>query len=354
MTQSNEVRTYRLDGEITMLAPLSHIGESHGTDSYLAEQIVIGPDGEPVEVFVYSGNAFRGMMRDQGTKYLLDRLGGLAVPVETFHLLFSGGSLGSETHVDIEQARMYRRMLPLFSILGGGTGNQIIGGKLRVGQMYPVTEECERILPPRYRTGNLPSWRRWTMEQSYTRKDDSKDERLRGYLAGSLEQEIAALEGEIEEAKLALESGDTERLRSSVKPVKPAQSSRKKDQPQQMRYTVECLAPGSILYQRIELVDVTELELGAWVSCLAEWSKSPYLGGKSNVGLGLCEAKWEYTIPGVDEEWKPFAEIEDGKCLLGSPAEQAKKAYDEFLLSLYQTYIEGSETELKQLLGATA
>src|SRR5690606_19113692 len=123
---------------------------------------------------------------------------------------------------------------------------------------------------------------------------------------------------------------------------------------QRMRYTVECLAPGSVMYQRIELIDVNELELGAWVSCLAEWSKSPYLGGKSNVGLGLCEASWQYIIPGEDEEWKPFAEITDGKCLLGGPAEQAKETYDQFLLSIYQTYIEGSETQLKKLLGAAS
>lgn len=329
MTRTEEqVKTYRLDGEIRMLAPLSHIGESHGTDSYLAEQVVIGPDGQPVEVFVYSGNAFRGMMRDQGMKYLLDRLGGIQVPVETFHLLFSGGSLGSETFVDIEQARLYRRMLPLFSILGGGTGNQIIGGKLRVGQMYPITRECERILPEKYRRDDLPSWRQWTVEMSFTRKDDTKDERLRGYLQLPPAEEHLMLEGEVK------------------KPVG-------KEVPQQMRYTVECLAPGSVLYQRIELIDVTELELGAWVSCLAEWSKSPYLGGKSNIGLGLCEAEWQYIIPGEDEEWKPFAKVTEGRCLLGPRPQEAKNNYDAFLLSIYNHYIEGKRDELKMLLGVS-
>jgi hypothetical protein len=328
MNQQNNVKTYRLDGVIRMLSPLSHIGESHGTDSYLAEQIVIGPDRRPVEVFVYSGNAFRGLMRDQGVKYLLDNLGGIQVPVETFHLLFSGGSLGSETHVDISQARMYRKLLPLFSIFGGGTGNQIISGKLRVGQMYPITRECAHIVPERYRQDELPSWRQWTMEQSYTRKDDSKDERLRLYLHTGDDQQLM-IEGETQESK-------------------------KKEQPTQMRYTVECLAPGSELYQRIELVDVTEVELGAWVSCLAEWSRSPYIGGKSNVGLGLCEASWEYIVPGEDEEWKPFATITDGRCLLGPAPQEAKAQYDRFLLAMYQHYIQGQAQELRALLGATA
>lgn len=329
---SEQVKTYRLDGEIRMLAPLSHIGESHGTDSYLAEQVVIGPDGQPQEVFVYSGNAFRGMMRDCGVRYLLDRLGGLQVPVEIFHLLFSGGSLGSRTFVDIEQARMYRRLLPLFSILGGGTGNQIISGKLRVGQLYPVTEECRRILPEKYRKKTeLPSWRQWTIDVSLIRKDDSKDERLRKYLLGAGQEQKPMLET------------------TSDKPA-----SKEKEPAQQMRYTVECLAPGAVLYQRIELVDVTELELGAWVSCLAKWSQSPYLGGKSNIGFGLCEASWQYIIPGEDEEWKPFVAIKDGRCLMSPMPQQAMETYDHFLLSLYQAYLDNSQTEIKMLLAGEA
>jgi hypothetical protein len=320
---NHKLNTYRLDGEIKMLAPLSHIGESHGTDSYLAEQSIIGPDGSPEEVFVYSGNAFRGMMRDCGTRYLLDSLGGIQVPPETFHLLFSGGSLGDKTHVDIEQARMYRQALPLFSILGGGTGNQIIGGKLRVGQMYPITRECRRILPEKYQSDDLPSWRQWTIDISLTRKDDSKDESLRSYMHN---------------APLLLDGPE----------------GKTTEKPQQMRYTVEALAPGSVLYQRTELIAASELELGAWVSCLAKWSQSPYLGGKSNVGFGLCEAKWEYIIPGDFEEWQPFAEIRDGRCILGQEAEEAKERYDYFLLQMYHRYIDGQRDELQKLLGVVS
>lgn len=329
---AEQVKTYRLDGEIKALTPLSHIGETHGTDSYLAEQVVVGPDGEPQEVFVYSGNAFRGLMRDCGVQYLLDRLGGLQVPLETFHLLFSGGSLGSKTFVDVEQARMYRRLLPLFSILGGGTGNQIISGKLRVGQLYPVTEECRRILPEKYQERELPSWRQWTVEISLTRKDDTKDDRLRKYLLQIDQNE-----------QLMLDTSD-----------EGAKGGRRDEPAQQMRYTVECLAPGSVLYQRIELVDATELELGAWVSCLAKWSQSPYLGGKANIGFGLCEASWNYIIPGEDEEWKPFVTVKDGQCLMGPVPQQAIETYERFLLSLYQTYLENNQTEIKKLLAGEA
>jgi len=167
-----ETFDYRLEGKVTLLSPLSHIGESLGPDSFLAESVVIDERGKPVECFLYSGNAFRGMLRDKGMKYLLDKLGEVKLPLETFYLLFSGGSLGGEQKIDIEQARMYRKMLPIFSIFGGGVGNQIVGGKMKVGQMIPLVKECQRILPERFRDPDagtcMKIFRSFQMDQSST------------------------------------------------------------------------------------------------------------------------------------------------------------------------------------------
>ncbi|MCK9328186.1 MAG: hypothetical protein M0P69_22000, partial [Bacteroidales bacterium] len=120
----------RLDGKVTLLSPMSHIGESSGPDSFLSQDIIIGPDGQPVEAFVYSGNAFRGQLRDLAAMYMTDRLGGITYNPDVFYLLFSGGSLGGAQSVDIDQARMYRRNVPMLSVFGGGVGNQILAGKL--------------------------------------------------------------------------------------------------------------------------------------------------------------------------------------------------------------------------------
>lgn len=111
MQNKEKTQSIRLDGRITLLSSLSHIGESTGPDSWLSQDYIIGPDGQPTECFLYSGNSFRGILRDIAAKYLLDKLGGIAVPLEVFHLLFSGGSLGGAQSVDIDQARMYRRYL---------------------------------------------------------------------------------------------------------------------------------------------------------------------------------------------------------------------------------------------------
>ena len=322
-----KTKTYdlKLDGLITLLSPLSHIGESLGVDSYLSTDYIIGPDGTPVECFTYSGNAFRGILRDMAAKYLLDKLGGCAVPLETFHLLFSGGSIGGAQSIDIDKARMYRKVLPAFSIFGGGVGNQIMEGKLKIGAMYPLVKECQRIIPERFMEGieNPVSWRKWTFEKSYTRRDDSKQENLRDYIINN--EVDGMLTGKTEE--------------------------KKKDGPAtQMRYTVELLCAGAVLYQRIHLQDLTELELGAFVSALYEFSKRPYLGGKSGTGHGLCRIEYEYSYPGDREPRGKFIKVDDNLLWLSEPAEEAKGKYDDFLLKLYDGYLEEKEPELKQLL----
>src|SRR5690606_23450406 len=127
------------------------------------------PDGSPVEVFIYSGNAFRGMLRDKGAAYMLDSLGQgatIQVPLDVFYLLFSGGALGGKSSVDIDQARRIRQAVPLISVLGGGVGNQILPGKIHVGDAYPLCAETQHLIPEGLRDPEALSWRHLTTERS--------------------------------------------------------------------------------------------------------------------------------------------------------------------------------------------
>jgi CRISPR type IV-associated protein Csf2 len=323
----------RLDGKVTLLSPLSHIGTSSGPDSFLSEDIVIGPDGQPVEAFVYSGNAFRGQLRDLAAMYMTEKLGGLTYNPDVFYLLFSGGSLGGAQSVDIDQARMYRRNVPMLSVFGGGVGNQILTGKLKCGAMYPLVSECQRILPPHLRQENAPSWRQWTFEKSFTRMDDAKNENLRKYLVGA-----PALPGAEQQALLPGEAAPEEKKK------------KEKDAPQQMRYTVEMLAAGAVLYQRIDLCDMSDLELGAFVSALVEFSKHSYIGGKSGAGHGLCEIEYTWRPAGAKETSGKFLSVDTDCLWLSKPAEDAKGVYDDFLVRIYEQYLEGHADELTKLL----
>lgn len=321
----------RIDGIITLLSPLSHIGESHGPDSYLSESTIIGPDGRPIQCFTYSGNAFRGMIRDLGSQYLLEKLGNIQLPIELFYMLFSGGSIGGDQSIDIDQGRRYRKALPLFSILGGGVGNQILQGKMNIGAMFPLVRECQRVLPKKYRSEDAPSWRHWTTEHSFTRTDDAKNDNLRQFIALP------------EEEKPLIEGGQTELFEEKKEAPK-----KKKEALQQMRYNIELLATGSQLYQRIDLIDVNELELGAFVSALHQLSKKPYIGGQNRIGMGLIEADYEYR----DESGKikPFMTIAEEQPEMGSLAEGAKQKYDAFLKEMYDQYIIANKAELAQML----
>lgn len=323
----------RLEGEIRLLAPLSHIGEVLGTDSYLAEHKIVGPDGRPVECFVYSGNAFRGQLRDLGTVYMLRKLGSPQISLEAFQLLFSGGTLSEEHSIDIAQARLYRKLIPLLAVLGGGVGNQILRGKACVGAMYPLCAECQHVLPERLRDPDAPSYRLWTQELSFTRMDDAKNESLRQYL---LDPDRPALPKPEQQTFVAGEK----------------KTEGRKEPKQQMRYTVECLAAGSRLYQRIDLLDCSQVELGAFVSCLAEFSRAPYLGGMSRMGFGLCEAQWMYLDLDTGETGH-FVEVgREQRYLPGPRAAEAQQAYDRFLLDLYDRMLEAKGAEIKALLGA--
>ncbi len=354
MEKVNDLRTIRLDGKITLLAALSHIGESLGIDSYLSEDLIIGPDGQPVECFLYSGNSFRGILRDMAAKYLLDKLGGVAIPLETFHLLFSGGSIGGTQSLDIDQARMYRKMLPAFSIFGGGVGNQIMEGKLKIGSMYPLVAECQRVVPEKYRDPDAPSWRKWTYEKSYTRRDDSKQENLRKYIVEALEEDallLAPKQQEQQAQQALLEDGSPVEEKDLGAQQKEAKAKKKKDGPAtQMRYTVELLAAGSVLYQRIYLQDMSDLELGAFVSALHEFQAKPFLGGKSGTGHGLCEIEYEWSYPGDAEPRGVFLKVSENQLWLSRPAEEAKQEYDDFLQRVYNGYLEDKAPELRQLL----
>lgn len=330
MTQTNGTHLI-LEGVVRLLAPLSHIGESTGTESFLNTVNIIRPDGEPAEVFIYSGNAFRGALRDLAAEYMLGRLGVEKMGLELFHMLFSGGAIGGEQSVDIDQARRFRALVPMFSLWGGGVGNQIMGGKMHVGAMYPICAECINILPERLRVAET-SWRQLITEQSYTRTDDAKNERLRERFIQQLpDQDRLMLEGETAE--------------------KPDKLERK---PQQMRYTQELVAPGAQFYQRIDFKHVTDVELGSFVSALSEFSKHPYLGGQNRIGHGLCELSYTWREAGQPGEGEHFLTVGPNGMLFGAKAKDSLEAYNEYLARIYEEYLAMNQMTLQKMLEAGA
>lgn len=317
------MKHYRLFGEFTTLSPLSHIGESISTITYLVEEPILQPSGQVEPVFVYNGNAWRGQLRDLAAQYMLSKLG-MTVNLDAFHLLFSGGKIGGEQSVDLNQARTMRRAVPMISLFGGGVGNQIMPGKMRVGSSYPVCIEAAPVLRDDYHADCLKThYRQLTMEKSYTRMDDSKHPGLIDHVVAS---DQPLLEGKKEK-----KSGDVST---------------------QMRMTSELLIPGVKLIHEIDFIDCSEVELGVFASALSAFSASPYIGGQCNRGHGKVAYRSRIVDMATGDNYG-FAKIDgEGPARLSELATQAKDAYDAHLKAQYDQFLEQSKSEIAGLLGA--
>lgn len=325
----------RLQGTFRLLSPLSHIGESISATSYLVQEPVIQPGGGVEQLFVYSGNAWRGQLRDLAAEYMLDALGGPRLPLDTFHMLFAGGRIGGEQSTNIEQARRMRRAIPLMAVWGGGVGNQILPGKLRVRNAYPLVEEALPVLPRQYHeAASRTRYADITFEKSFSRMDDSRDARVAD--ARLLAAPVAVSQGAL------------------MAPADAPVAKAAKEPPEQMRMTVELVAAGTVLATAIDVLDCSEVELGCLVSALHRFARSPHIGGQANRGHGLVELEYGLVrLDAAEPVMEPFVMVEgDGlPPRLGAAAAGAKAAYDAHLEEMYAAYLTENASEVRGLLG---
>jgi hypothetical protein len=315
-------RHVKLSGTFTTRSPLSHIGETISTGSYLVQEPILQPDGSIEEVFCYSGNAWRGQLRDLSATYMLAHLK-TAVPLEAFHLLYSGGRIGGDQKVDIGAARAMRAAIPHVSVFGGGVGNQILPGKLRVSNAYPICAEAMPALPESVHERAVGvSYRGLTFEKEFSRKDDAKDERLTPYVASV---ETLLLEG--------------------------AQETKRDGPADQMRMRAELLIAGVSLWTELECLGVSEVELGCIAAALHEFAKSPHIGGQANKGHGLVSLRYQMLDMDTGEV-VDFLKVDGEVAKLGHAAQEAKAAYDGHLRALYDRMLETKGGEIRALLGA--
>ena len=244
----------KIEGKITALEPISHIGESRSIDSlFNREAMLITTKAgitKRIEVPIISGNSLRGVLRRKAGYRLLEML---EVRKETLsedmqHAFFSGGMLhkGADGGViDTQFITKIRQNLPIISLFGSVMGNQMIQSKLDVGQLVPISCQTQG------RTGIESEISIYSLldERPATRRDDMED--------------------------------------------KP-KGAPDDEQKQQMRYTHEVLVAGTEFYHYFTLKSCNELETGAFWSTLAEFSKYPKIGGLGCRGFGMV--RLGYTI----------------------------------------------------------
>jgi len=246
---------FRIEGKITALEPISHIGESRSIDSlFNREAMLITTKAgitKRIEVPIISGNSLRGVLRRKAGYRLLELLG---LKKETLaeglqHAIFSGGILkkGAGNGVlDTQFISKLRSNISIISLFGSAIGQQLIQGKLDVGQLIPISCQTQG------RTGIESEISIYSLldERPATRRDDMED-----------------------------------KTKGTQDPD---------EQKQQMRYTHEVLVAGTEFYHYFTLKSCNELEKGAFWSTLAEFSKYPKIGGLGCRGFGMV--KLGYTI----------------------------------------------------------
>ena len=267
-----------------MTAPVSHIGEVASTGSYF--QTIKTSTGR---LPIITANSIRGILRDNGAKYLLDNLG-TKVSKEIFHVLFSGGNLNGTMKNDVAKAKAVREHFPFISLFGGGLGDMIMAGKMAVGNLYPLVAET-------YETLGEPmtdvSWKNLIDEIEFTRTDDGKDDVLAEYIEN------------VEEEKKAKAST-------------------------QMRLSVQYMAKGTEFVQDIHFFDnVTPLEMGAFYSAIVEWFKLPKIGGMASKGFGTFSATVGDNLVVVDDSGIQICD--DVKSLISSYNDFIKSEGCEFI-----------------------
>lgn len=323
------MQTLVFEGTMTALTSISHIGDSHGVNSKLRREKVIQSNGSVEEVPIISGNALRGILRDRGMLHMLKLLGygvndetgevkGLSL--SAFYFLFSGGALTKDLGnrgLDVDEARRWRSLIPLVAVFGGAMGNQIMPGKAKIGKAIPICTETAHIIPERFLGGVDSVWE-LCQEEAYTRRDDEKNDNLRQLITpevrGLLEADASA-----------------KRAKSGTKDDVEGETGQK----QQMRYYVETLAAGSRLYWEISMDDVTDLEREAFFVTLAEFSRFPYIGGKSSVGHGKISVKFDNWIE-IDSRVTNGKELSFG------------------IGNLYQKHLQERGDEIRQLINGLA
>ena len=281
------MKTYVLEGTMTALSSVSHIGETRGITSLLRREKIAQPDNTVEEIPVVSGNSLRGIFRDAGMMHMLQVLGygvdpssGMidGVPLSAFYFLFSGGALTKSSRgIDVDEARRWRELIPLVALFGGAMGNQIMPGKMKIGKLYPICNETAHIIPERFEPlCNTSVWE-LCQQEAYTRRDDEKNENLRFLISGQDQLLLQAeRKGEIE----------------------------KPDHKQQMRYFVETLCAGSMFFWDVTLLDVSDVEFEAFLTTMTQWGRAPYIGGKSGTGHGKVQLHLDKWLT-IDTRVKP-------------------------------------------------
>jgi hypothetical protein len=387
----------KLHLQITLLQPLSHISESVGNQTNLRTMKVTDLEGNPSEVFTLSGNSLRNrILRRCGIDSFLSQIG-VQVSPTMHHALFCGGAIDGGTGNDLDLDKKIRQLLPCLSVLGtakpkglfGVSDAQMVHGRIAVGDAYLACVESAEYIYRQFPPA-LPIDVISALEQIIDGKDlqhsqrvnqwlgiDSKvsqydlkallaewmpflGEKLRYYsdwLTYSQKTRRDSLHdpnfakhliGATPEPQKMISQGDLFGIVSEpeTKKGKSDKAKPEKEKSQQMIMGNWLLQTGATLYSYWS-ANVTRIEEGFIADALLKFAESPYLGGQSGTGCGLCSMQfWFETAEGDRGE---FMTITPHAQKLSDRATESHARYKEYLED-YKGFLADSKSDIRSLL----
>ncbi|MCA6509239.1 MAG: hypothetical protein IM566_04625 [Pseudanabaena sp. M152S2SP2A07QC] len=378
----------KLHLQITLLQPMSHISESVGNQTNLRTMKVTDLEGNPSEVFTLSGNALRNrILRRCGIDSFLSQIG-VQVSPTMHHALFCGGAIDGGTGNDLDLDKKIRQLLPCLSVLGTakpkglfGVGDaQMVHGRVSIGDAYLVCVESAeyiyRQFPPAlpldvisaleqivdgkdlqhsqrvnqwlgidtvvnqydlkelltewmpYLGEKLRYYSDWLTYNQKTRRDSLHDPNFAKHLIGAKPQP------KIGQGDLFVVDDDNPKKKPE------------KEKSQQMIMGNWLLQTGATLYSYWS-ANVTRIEEGFIADALLKFAESPYLGGQSGTGCGLCSMQfWFETANGDRGE---FMTITPHAQKLSDRASESHARYKEYLED-YKGFLADSKSDIRSLL----
>jgi hypothetical protein len=228
---------------------------------YLADDIpstVFAKDTELIPIV--SANSIRHQLRNLAMQHFFEYIGKTDFKKAHYYEYFSGGALTGESgKIDLKNRKNEVLMCPPLGIFGTAKGNEMIGGSLKIGHLIPKCSELG--------TGHKSHYE-LTMFDFGTRTDIAKDEKRFDVIAPTAE---------------------------------------KKENPQQMIYSTECIMAGTEMEITIALEPTFE-DMRLLASCLVHtlelFEKFPFVGGKSAVAHGELLFNLPYDqLEGMDSQY---------------------------------------------------
>lgn len=239
----------RMPGTVTALSQLSHNGDTPGGNSTRLRYQVMLVDGAQKKIPYISGNAVRGYLRRRAMADMLRRID-YTVDVSgaggkrLWHAMHSGGTLQPGSGMDLAAKRRVYETIPMVRLFGWAWGNQMVESLMKVSSMMPICSELDG--------GDGPPVRKCVHTVYHTRRDNRQ-----------------------------VESEDGE--------------------PSQMIYNTEVFVAGTRFRHEFALEDPTSLDLSALRHVIDLWREYPTVGGKSAIGMGAVDLRYEYGGATPDE-----------------------------------------------------